>query len=54
MYLLTEPFVSAEVAYRRERAATGRPHTSPSVRTSKRSARTARARAFGHRLATGH
>jgi len=54
MFLLTEPFVSAEVAYRRERAAAGLPHTSTATRTTKGSARTDRARSFAHRLATGH
>jgi hypothetical protein len=53
--LLTEPFLSAEIDYRRERAMGGRgTHTSVPVRSRRRPTRTRRARTLVHRLATGH
>ena len=55
MFLLTEPFLSAEVDYRRERAIGGRyARTSLPVRVRRQPERTHRARRLVHRLATGH
>ena len=55
MLLLTEPFLSAEIDYRRERATGGRgTHTSQPVRRRRPSTRTSRARLLMHRFAVGH
>jgi hypothetical protein len=53
MFLLTEPFVSAEIDYRRERAMAGRNRRSLLPVPPKRE-RKHRARSFAHRIATGH
>ena len=52
MYMLTEPFVSAEMEYRRERSKGGRSRSWRSAPA--RRPRTSRARALRHRIATGH
>ena len=53
--LLTEPFLSAEIDYRRERAMGGRgTHTSRPVSRRRLTTRTSRARLFVHRFAVGH
>jgi hypothetical protein len=54
MFLLTEPFVSAEIEYRRERAMTRRNGRLLPVVPRRREARTHRALSFVHRIATGH
>lgn len=55
MYYLTEPFLSSELAYRRQRIASGfiRPKH---VRSRRRfwTARVRRTRRVAHRLAVGH
>jgi len=54
MFLLTEPFVSAEIEYRRERAMSGRNGRLLPVVRNRRAPRTHRALTFVHRFATGH
>ena len=55
MLQLNEPFVTAELDYRRERAIAGRHgRTSLPVKSRRQPSRTHRARTLVHRLATGH
>ena len=55
MFLLTEPFISAEVDYRRERALGGRDtRISLPVRRRQATPRTHRFGLLRHRIAVGH
>ena len=55
MLQLTEPFITAELDYRRERAIADRHgRTSRPVKSRPQPSRTHRARTLVHRLATGH
>lgn len=52
MFMLTEPYVSAELEYRRERSKGGRSRSWRSAPA--RRPRTSRAWSLRHRIATGH